>query len=521
MTRTLAGLLAAGCAAVLAAAAPAADTPTWKTTATHALSLNGTPSGALDSSTPLRVAVALPLQDAAALQASIAGRQTISRAAFLATYAPAQSAVDAVAAYLRDQGFTGVTATSNRLYVTAAGTAAVTEQAFHTGLSTWRVNGRTVFANDAAASVPSPLAADVISVLGLNDVAAAHTAGIVPQYLTTYNPQGFWKAYDATSAATGSATTIAIFTEGAMSGVVADLRTEEQANGLAQVTVNEIDTGAKTSDTSGADEWDMDTQYSTGMAGTVQALDLYTSPTMQNSDLALAFNQFAADDTAKAGSASFGECEAFPALDGSMAAMDQTFAEAAAQGQTVFASAGDTGGFCPVGTAVNGVPAGAPDVNPPASSPDVVALGGTTLLTNGDGTYDAETAWTAGGGGGPSLFEPEPSWQTGSPTGRGVPDVAMDADPGSGANVYVNGQPQGVGGTSLSSPLALGVWARVESGNANGVGFAAPVLYAHAGSAAFHDVVAGDTGPYPAAPGWDFATGLGSFDVAKAVATLH
>jgi subtilase family serine protease len=76
-----------------------------------------------------------------------------------------------------------------------------------------------------------------------------------------------------------------------------------------------------------------------------------------------------------------------------MLADDNAFEEAAAQGQTVFNSAGDTGGFCPVGVAENGVPAGVPDVNYPASSPWVVPVGGTTLITSSTGAYSEEIAW--------------------------------------------------------------------------------------------------------------------------------
>lgn len=124
------------------------------------------------------------------------------------------------------------------------------------------------------------------------------------------------------------------------------------------------------------------------------------------------------------------------------------------------------------------------------------------------------------------MFESQPQFQNGiapplgtvcglatTACGRAVPDVAMDADPNTGANVYVGGQPEGIGGTSLSSPLALGVWARVESARSNTMGYANPVFYAQNGTSAFHDVTLGDTGPYPATPGYDLATGLGTFDV--------
>jgi pseudomonalisin len=97
----------------------------------------------------------------------------------------------------------------------------------------------------------------------------------------------------------------------------------------------------------------------------------------------------------------------------------------------------------------------------------------------------------------------------------------MDADPNTGANVYVDGIPETVGGTSLASPLALGVWDRIESDHGEAVPFASPLLYAENGSDAFHDVILGDTGPYPATPGYDLATGIGTFDVADAEALIH
>jgi pseudomonalisin/xanthomonalisin len=169
----------------------------------------------------------------------------------------------------------------------------------------------------------------------------------------------------------------------------------------------------------------------------------------------------------------------------------------------------------------------------PASSQYVVGVGGTTLLTNSDGNYDTEIAWYAGGGG-ISQFEYSPYWQTaaGVPssaaTSKGIPDISTDADPESGANVYVNGAWEGVGGTSLSSPLALGVWARLISANPR-LGFA-PLrfygLYDGTGllgsypNGGFHDILVGANGLYSAAPGWDYTTGLGTLWVDQLAADL-
>ncbi|HEY1740439.1 MAG TPA: S53 family peptidase [Acidimicrobiia bacterium] len=534
----------------LAGVTPAsAASTTWAATATRAETLVGaTHLGATAPTTPLRISVALNLRSQPQLQHVIASGTVLSRNQFVASYAPTAASTKAVASYLSSHGFTNVAVAANRLLVTASGTAATAESAFHTSIENYRQHGHTVFANTQAAQVPAALASTVGAVLGLNNAAkmnagATKTTATNPPsdcvvtgvgYPCTYNPQGLWQAYDATTAPTGAHTKIAIFAEGDVSGVVTDLRAEETANGLNQVPVTIEPTGPASSDTSGLDEWDMDTQYSSGMAATVSQLYIYDAATLNDPDITSELNQFAADDTAVAGSASFGECEFQAYLDGSMLADDEVFAEAAAQGQTVFSSAGDTGGFCPVGVGENGVPAGVPDVNYPASSPFVVGAGGTTLVTNSDGSYDVEAAWVAGGGG-PSIFESAPAWQSGIapptgtvcsalvdlPCGRAVPDIAMDADPNSGANVYVAGTPEGVGGTSLSSPLALGVWARIESAHQNAVGFAGPALYAAHATAAFHDIILGDTGPYPATPGADFATGIGTFDVAQAASLVH
>jgi pseudomonalisin len=517
----------------------------WTTTATRAVALrDATELGSVAPSMPLRVVVALRMRHFDALQSALRAGRVMPPTRFVADYAPTTLQVRAVESYLAQKGFRA-TAASNRLLVTATGTAGQASSAFHTHIERFRQRGRIVFANTSGAEVPTSLAATVGAVLGLNDASSmapsSRTVAHPPSscavsgagYPCTYNPQGFWHAYDAGTVRAGGATKIAIFAEGAIGGVVKDLRTEEAANGLPRVPVSIVRTGPASSDTTGVDEWDLDTQYSSGMAKNVKRLYVYDAPSLSDTDLTVSFNAFAAQHSAKAASASFGECEFAASLDGSMLADDNAFMEAAAQGQTVFVSAGDTGGFCPVAVAANGIPAGAPDVNYPASSRWVIAVGGTTLVTNADGSYASEAAWIAGGGG-PSAFETPPAYQEAAAPplgtlcaaasiacGRGVPDIAMDADPNSGANVYVDGQPTGVGGTSLSCPLALGVWARMESARGNRLGFAGPLLYAARGTTAFHDIVIGDTGPYPATPGYDYATGIGSFDIAKAITRIR
>ncbi len=548
-------LAAACCAAAFASfsMAPASAQTVWTNTATQGVSVSELVSaadyGPLPSSQAITVRVVLKLQNQTALNTYIENindpnntlyGQSLTPAQFAATYAPSSAQVQQVVSYLEGAGFTSVTAEPNNLMVSGDGTVAQAEAAFNTPIEQFAEFGNIVYGNTATAQVPVSLSGTVAAVLGLNNIGQMKSTLVtrsqvsVPQYAVSYTPQQLQAAYSANGTPTGSKATIAIMAEGDVSGVITDLRAEEKANGLPQVPVTVVPVGVASPDTSGWDEWDLDTQYSTGMAETVRRLYIYDTTSLTDSDLALEISRWATDDKAKGGSASLGECEAFPYLDGSMLADDESFAEGAAQGQSFFASTGDTGSFCPVEVGTNGVPAGAPMVNYPAASQYVMAVGGTTLLTSSDGTYDTETAWYAGGGG-ISQFEYSPYWQTAAAVpsselgDKGIPDIAMDADPYSGANIYYDGSWEGVGGTSLSSPLALGVWARLISANPK-LGFApvryyglydgttTPGSYPNGG---FHDIIVGANGFYTALPGWDYTTGLGSLWVSELAADLQ
>jgi len=527
-----------------------AGSTAWVSTATQGISLsqltNALDLGPAATSQPLTVRVALNIQNKAGLLAQVKAAsdptsasygQFLTPAQFTASYAPSSSQVAQVVSYLKGAGFSNVVVEPNNLLVSADGTAQMAEAAFNTGFEQFSQFGVTVLGNTSAAQVPASLSGLVSAVLGLNTIGkmkptiALPTA---PQYLVSYDPAQFQQIYGATGVAPASKASIAIMAEGDVTGVVSDLRIAEKAFGLPQVPVKVVQVGLASTDVSGADEWDLDTQYSSGMAGNLKMLYIYATTSLSDSDLALEFSRWATDDKAKAGSASLGECEIFPYLDGSMVVDDMTFLEAAAQGQTFFASAGDTGSFCPAGPAgVNGVPAGVPLVNYPAASPYVVGVGGTTLLANTDGNYGSEISWYAGGGG-LSQFESAPYWQQAASTilatadERGVPDIAFDADPESGANVYVNGAAEGVGGTSLSSPMALGTWARAISINPK-LGFASIRLYGlYDGTGVvgsypvggFHDIILGTDGLYSALPGYDLNTGLGTLWVSQLTQAL-
>lgn len=198
-------------------------------------------------------------------------------------------------------------------------------------------------------------------------------------------------------------------------------------------------------------------------------------------------------------------------------AIDQIFSDAAALGVTVCVAAGDRGGN-------DGLPDGGAHVDFPASSPHALGCGGTRLVTGASGTATAETVWNAAGnasGGGVSDVFALPSFQTtaGVPgrvrggMGRGVPDVAANADPQTGYVILVDGEWLVSGGTSAVAPL----WAALSCCLAQAVnrplGLIHTQLYAGVRSGrvqpGFRDITVGNNGAYHAKPGWDACTGLG------------
>ncbi len=204
----------------------------------------------------------------------------------------------------------------------------------------------------------------------------------------------------------------------------------------------------------------------------------------------------------------------------SFASYDSALQAAAVMGVTVTVASGDNGSS-------DGVTDGADHVDFPASSPHVLACGGTSLDASG-GSISAESVWNDGssggaGGGGISTVFATPSFQAGlsatttagvaKPLAmRGVPDVAGDADPETGYNVRVDGTDLVIGGTSAVAPLWAGLIALINAAKGSPVGFVNAGLYAAAasGASACNDITQGNNGDFAATPGWDACTGLGS-----------
>jgi len=218
--------------------------------------------------------------------------------------------------------------------------------------------------------------------------------------------------------------------------------------------------------------------------------------------------------------------------------MDQAFRDAATLGVTVCCAAGDDGSS----DQRAGKRDGKPHADFPSSSPFALACGGTKLFGSGS-TIAGEEVWNEGdrggaGGGGVSNVFPKPPYQAqaGVPkspagnVGRGVPDVAGDADPATGYQVRANGRDTVIGGTSAVAPLWAGLVALINQRLADlgkkPAGFINTLLYNPANASAFRDIVKGNNdidgtlGRYKAGQGWDACTGLGTPDGTKITKAL-
>ncbi|MGA9920233.1 MAG: S53 family peptidase [Candidatus Dormiibacterota bacterium] len=212
-----------------------------------------------------------------------------------------------------------------------------------------------------------------------------------------------------------------------------------------------------------------------------------------------------------------------------MTAFDQAFQDASLLGVSVCVAAGDNGSS-------DGLTDGEAHVDFPASSPHVLACGGTSLSSKA-GKITSEVTWNDGAqggatGGGVSSFFALPAWQDkakvppsadpGHKTGRGVPDVAGDADPETGYQVLVDGQRAVFGGTSAAAPLWAALLIRCTQGLGHSPGYLNPMLYQTLDSEGVtRDITKGNNGAYHAGLGWDPCTGWGSPHGAQFLARLE
>jgi len=448
-------------------------------------------------------------------------RKYLSREQFASTHGARREDLAAVRAFASAHGLAVVSEHPGRRSVRLAGTAGELAATFGVELARYEYPGGSYRGRVGTVQLPLELVGIVEGVFGLDNRPQARphfrvratgaSAG------ASYTPLTVAQAYAYPNGPNGAGQSIALIELGG--GYRAqDLATYFQSLGLAAPTVTAVgvDDGANspTGDPNGPDgEVELDLE----VAGALAPGATFTAYFAPNTDqgfldaVTTALHDTAAKPTVL--SISWGGPEPTWTAQ-ARAAFASAFEDAATLGVTVLVAAGDNG-------ASDGVTGGARTVDFPASAPGVIACGGTRLTLNGS-SIGSEVVWNelASGegatGGGVSEAFPLPAYQTNAHVpaapngfvGRGVPDVAGDADPTTGYQVLVDGTPSVIGGTSAVAPLWAALVARLNQSLGVSLGYANAQFYA--AEPAFRDITSGNNGGYSAGPGWDACTGLGS-----------
>jgi kumamolisin len=463
-------------------------------------------------------------------------RRHLSHEEFEAQYGADPEDLDKVESYAQQAGLTVEESSASRRTVVLRGTAQAMSQAFDVELADYehprlgRYRGRI-----GTVAVPDELAGVVQAVLGLDNRRQAE-----PQI--AHAPAG--PAAGGTDAVAGAA----IFTPPQVAGIYAfpvslaqgagqciglielgggyrdsDLQAYFQSLGVAAPTVVSIsvDSAVNTPGSADEDEVVLDVEVA-GSIANAATIAVYFAPN-SSQGFVDAITTAATDTVHKPSviSISWGTAEANWSEQG-INALDQALADAATMGITVCCAAGDHG-------SAETISDGQAHVGFPGSSPHALACGGTHLEASGttitlENVWNTHDGWASGGG--VSEHFPLPTWQTGAQVppsinpghhvGRGVPDVAGDADPATGYRIYYNGQNYAAGGTSAVAPLWAALIALFNQGLGRRLGLLNPSLYEWpAPQWGCHDITEGNnevpgTPGYSAGAGWDACTGLGS-----------
>jgi len=501
--------------------------------------------GSADPSERLEVSVRLRRRDQAGFESHLTavtgGGQPISREEYAERFGADPADIAAVEDFATVHGLHAVQKDRGRRTVVLAGTVAQFNEAFSVDLKRVEHDGGTYRGREGEISLPDSLADKVEAVLGLDDRPVARP------HFRRHQPSGnvLWQAASKTESTSfppnqvasvyqfpsgdGAGETVALIELGG-GYRTADLTAYFKSLGIKKPTVTSVSVDhGKNSPTGDGNGPDGEVMLDIEVVGAVAPgahIVVYFTP---NTDAGFldAITTALHDTKHKPSviSISWGGPESTWTPQ-SLTSYDQAFQSAAALGVTVIVASGDNGSS-------DGVTSGGNHVDFPASSPHVLAAGG-TRITVADGKLTAEAVWNDGasggaGGGGVSAVFALPSWQQGlhaTPTGggatglakRGVPDISGNADPESGYIVRVDGSNTVIGGTSAVAPLWAGLIAIINAQSGRPVGFINPRLYKN--PSAMNDVTQGNNGAFQAASGWDACTGLGSPNGAKLLSSL-
>ena len=513
---------------------------------------NATDVGRTDKNAIVPLALTLPLRNSAALNQFLSDlynpkspvfHHFITPEEFTDRYCPTVSEYDHVMTFAEQYGLHVTGTHSNRTVIDVSGTVAAAEQAFSVHLRSYVNRHCIIFQGpDRPPTVPTNVAGQVSGVIGLETAEKWHaydspiTDGDTPSVERHQSgtgiggglsPNDIRTAYALNSGTlTGSGQTLGLFELDGFNP--SDIAAYESHYGLPNVSVDAVPVdGYDGTAGPNATEVTLDIELQIAAAPGVAKVLVYEAPN-SNVGVVDTYSKIAADNIAKEISTSWGLAETQASAD-VLNGENTAFKQMAAQGQTMFAAAGDQGAYDDGKTL---------SVDDPASQPYVTGVGGTTLTLNPDGTYASETTWSHGSisagasGGGFSRIWGKPYWQGSvgaSSAMRNVPDVCLNADPSCPYSVYYKGNWVLFGGTSCAAPIWAGFTALVnQQRTTNGappLGFFNPTLYSLASgdqySSDFHDIADGSNNlQYVAVPGYDNATGWGSMNGVNLLADL-
>jgi kumamolisin len=449
-------------------------------------------------------------------------QERLTRAAFASRHGASPASLQLVRAFAKEFGLTAEPmAQPGCCTVHLSGSAAAMQKAFGVSLIMRTTDAGTFRVREGTIYLPEELQGHILAVLGLDNrpqarphfrIAQPHASNV------SYTPVQVGALYGFPAGATASGQTIGLIELGG-GYRAADVTAYFKTLGLPApaITAVSVDGGKNTPGTaSGADgEVMLDIEVSASIASGAKVAVYFAPNTDQGFIDAVSTAVHDSVNKPSVISISWGGPESTWTAQASTA-LDAACQAAAAVGVTITVACGDDG-------STDGVSGTGNHVDFPASSPHVLACGGTTLRGSGT-TITSEVVWNelaisegATGGGVSTLF-PLPTWQQNSnvpaaPTpggGRGTPDVAGDADPSTGYVIRVDGQTTVIGGTSAVAPLWAGLIALANQQSGAAAGFVNPALYAAAAKKAFRDITQGNNGAFSAGPGWDACSGQGS-----------
>jgi len=468
---------------------------------------------------------------AAATRADVRARKHLSREELREKFGADPADLAEVEAFAENHGLDVVRASRAERMVRLSGSVQAMQEAFGVRLRTYRAGKQVYRGRTGAIRVPAVLAEIVTGVFGLDNrrQARAHfhlreqrgRFGARAGSVRAFTPVEVGRLYQFPPNLDGSGECIAILELGG-GYRKKDLVTYFGSLGIPVPSVTAVSVqGGHNSPTGKPSGPDGEVMLDIEVAGAVAPgakIAVYFAP--NTDDGFIGALSAAIHDTLRQPSVvsiSWGNPERLWTSQ-AVKAFDTVCQDAAALGVTIFCSAGDHG------SDDEDPPTGRANADFPASSPHVLGCGGTHLEAQG-GSIAVERVWNtldgwATGGGVSEVFK-LPLWQkgagvpkaknTGGKVGRGVPDVAGDADSDTGYKVRVDGVNSVFGGTSAVSPLWAGLMARINQSRRKPVGFLNPLIYGlSASSGAFRDITQGDNGAYAAKKGWDACTGLGS-----------